>query len=159
GPGRTGVDVAGNFGRGTGTVSGMALAAADGAAAYLDPLTLGDGDAEALAAWLADPSKPKALHDAKGPMLALAARGWPIAGVPSDTALSAYLALPGQRSFDLADLALRFLHRELRNDSADDGQLSFDGGDEQAEADAAMVRARAVIDLAEHLDGELAARG
>jgi DNA polymerase-1 len=102
---------------------------------------------------------PKALHDAKGPILALAARGWTLRGITSDTALSAYLALPGQRSFELSDLALRFLHRELRADSVDDGQLSFDGADETAAGTAAMVRARAVIDLADHLDGELVARG
>jgi DNA polymerase-1 len=159
GEGRTGVDVTGTWGRGTGNLTGIALAAADGTACYLDPSTITPDDDAALAAWLADTSRPKALHDAKGPILAFAAHGWTLAGITSDTALSAYLALPGQRSFELSDLALRFLHRELRNDSAADGQLSFDGGDEQAAADAAMVRARAVIDLAEHLDGELAARG
>ncbi len=159
GAGRTGVDVTGTWGRGTGTLTGIALAAADGTACFLDPATISPEDDAALAAWLADASRPKALHDAKGPMLAFAAHGWTLAGVTSDTALSAYLALPGQRSFELSDLALRFLHRELRNDSADDGQLSFDGGDEEAAANAAMVRARAVIDLAEHLDGELTARG
>ncbi|HUR73170.1 MAG TPA: DNA polymerase I [Sporichthya sp.] len=156
--GRTGVDVTGTWGRGTGTVTGIALAAADGTACYLDPATITPDDDAALATWLADPSRSKALHEAKGPILAFAAHGWTLAGITSDTALSAYLALPGQRSFELSDLALRFLHRELRNDTADDGQLSFDGGDEQAAADAAMVRARAVIDLAAHLDGELAAR-
>jgi DNA polymerase I len=159
GPGRTGLDVTGTWGRGTGNVTGVALAAEDGAACWVDPAGLNPDDDAALAAWLADESRPKALHDAKGPMLALAARGWPLAGVTSDTALSAYLALPGQRSFELSDLALRFLHRELRNDSAEDGQLSFDGGDEQAAAQAAMVRARAVIDLAAYLDGDLAAKG
>ncbi|WP_028985050.1 DNA polymerase I [Sporichthya polymorpha] len=159
GAGRTGVDVTGTWGRGTGTLTGIALAAADGTACFLDPATISPEDDAALAAWLADASRPKALHDAKGPMLAFAAHGWTLAGVTSDTALSAYLALPGQRSFELSDLALRFLHRELRNDSADGGQLSFDGGDEEAAANAAMVRARAVIDLAEHLDGELTARG
>ena len=48
-------------------------------------------------------------------MHALAARGFELAGLTSDTALAAYLALPGQRSFDLADLALRYLNRELRD--------------------------------------------
>ncbi len=156
---RTGVDVTGTWGRGTGTLTGIALASADGTACYLDPSTITPDDDAAFATWLADPSRPKALHEAKGPILAFAAHGWTLAGITSDTALSAYLALPGQRSFELSDLALRFLHRELRNDTANDGQLSFDGGDEQAAADAAMVRARAVIDLATHLDGELAARG
>ena len=37
-------------------------------------------------------------------MLALAARGWPLRGLDRDTALSAYLARPDQRSYDLADL-------------------------------------------------------
>jgi DNA polymerase-1 len=156
GPSRTGVDVSGTWGRGTGNITGLALAADDGAACWVDPAGLNPDDDAALADWLADESRPKALHDAKGPMLALAARGWPLAGLTSDTALSAYLALPGQRSFELSDLALRFLHRELRNDTADEGQLSFDGGDEEAAAQAAMVRARAVIDLATYLDGDLA---
>ena len=60
------------------------------------------------------------LHDAKGPMLALAARGWSLRGLVSDTALAAYLVRPDQRSYDLADLTLRYLKRELRTDAADD---------------------------------------
>jgi DNA polymerase-1 len=156
---RTGVDVCGSAGRGTGTVTGVALAAADGAGCWFDPTQLTEADENAFAAWAADPALPKALHDAKGPMLSFAAHGWTLAGVTSDTALSAYLALPGQRSFELSDLALRFLHRELRADDADGAQLSFDGGDEEEAANAAMVRARAVVDLAAHLDVELEARG
>ena len=59
---------------------------------------------------------PKVLHDAKGPMLALSARGWPLAGLVSDTALAAYLVRPDQRSYDLADLTLRYLKRELKQE-------------------------------------------
>ncbi|HEY5050071.1 MAG TPA: 5'-3' exonuclease H3TH domain-containing protein, partial [Acidothermaceae bacterium] len=128
---RLGVSVAGSWGRGTGVVTGLALAAPDGTGAYLDPTQLTEADDRALAAWFADPGQPKALHDAKGPILALAARGWPLAGLSSDTALAAYLALPGQRSFDLGDLALRYLHRELRADGSggpvESAQLSLDG--------------------------------
>ena len=94
-------------------LTGLALAAPDGANAYLDPAALTEDDERALAAWLADPALPKALHDAKGPMHALAARGLELGGLTSDTALAAYLALPGQRSFDLADLAVRYVGREL----------------------------------------------
>ena len=157
---RLGVSVAGSWGRGTGVVTGLALAAPDGTGAYVDPTQLTEADDRALAAWFADPDQPKALHDAKGPILALAAQGWPLAGLSSDTALAAYLALPGQRSFDLGDLALRYLHRELR---ADDGpaeaQLSLDGLDEDGNAVNQIVRARAVLDLATALDGDLAERG
>ena len=39
-----------------------------------------------------------------------------LAGVTWDTALAAYLVRPGQRSFDLDDLSLRYLRRELRAD-------------------------------------------
>ncbi|MDX6274067.1 MAG: polymerase [Frankiales bacterium] len=156
---RVGVDVSGTWGRGTGVVTGLALAAADGAGAWVDPNELTAEDEAALARWLGDPAFPKALHDAKGPSLALLERGWPIDGVSSDTALAAYLALPGQRSFDLGDLALRYLRRELRNDSADDGQLTLDGSGEADAAAAAIVRAQATLDLAEALDADVERRG
>lgn len=167
---RSGLAVAGSWGRGTGIVTGLALATPDGAGAYLEPTQLTQADDTALAAWLADPAYPKAVHDAKGPILALAAHGWPLAGLSSDTALAAYLALPGQRSFDLGDLALRYLHRELRADglngtdagtsgTVDAGQLSLDGLDEDGNAMMQIVRARAVLDLAAALDGDLSDRG
>jgi DNA polymerase I len=156
GEGRTGIAVAGSWGRGTGVVTGVALATADGAGAWFDPTELMPDDDAAFAAWLADPERAKVLHDAKGPLLALAARGWPLSGLVSDTALSAYLVLPGQRSFDLADLTLRFLHRELRADAPDNGQLSLDGVAEIDASQALIVKARAVIDLADVLDKDLA---
>jgi len=156
--GRTGVHLSGFWGGGTGDVSGLALATPDGAGAWVDPATVTPDDDTALGGWLAEPSYPKALHDAKGPSLALAARGWTLAGVTSDTALSAYLAMPDQRSYDLADLALRYLRRELRAEDDGGGQLSFDGADERAVAEADVVRARAVLELADRLDTELEAR-
>ncbi|MFS2291864.1 MAG: DNA polymerase I, partial [Actinomadura sp.] len=112
-----------------------------------------------LAAYLADPARPKAIHDAKGPMLAFAARGMTLEGVTSDTALAAYLALPGQRTFDLADLVLRYLHRELRAETEDSGQLTLDGSGEAEAAQALAVRARAVTELADALDEDLEKRG
>jgi DNA polymerase-1 len=152
---RTGVHVHGTWGGGTGEVLSLSLAIADGSAAWIDPTEMDSADDEALAAWLADPQQPKALHDAKGPMLALDARGWALDGVTSDTALSAYLARPDQRSYDLADLTLRYLKRELRSEEPESRQLSFDGVEDEATADAAMIKARAVLDLAQALDDEL----
>ena len=160
GEGRVGVSVAGTWGRGTGVVTGVALAAADGTAAYIDPEQITEDDEKALVAWFADTGQPKALHDVKGPMLAFAERGWSIDGVTNDTALAAYLALPGQRSFDLADLALRYLRRELRAESgAAEGQLSLDGSAEEDLAQVEMVRARAIVDLADALEADLEQRG
>jgi DNA polymerase-1 len=154
-----GVHVRGAWGAGTGHVDGVALADASGLAAYVDVAGLTPDDDAALAAWLADPARPKVLHDAKGPQHALLAHGWPLGGLVSDTALAAYLVQPDQRSYHLADLTLRYLRRELRTEGDSDQGMLFepDGGDDLAET--AMLHARAVIDLAEALDGEVEAAG
>ena len=66
GEGRTGLAASGSWGRGTGVLSGLALAAPDGANAYLDPVALTEDDERALAAWLADPALPKACTTPRG---------------------------------------------------------------------------------------------
>ncbi len=160
GPGRTGLHVHGSWGAGVGDVRRLALATADGDGVSIDPTQVTPDDEAALVAWVAEPSQPKVLHAAKGPLLALAARGWPLAGLAADTELSAFIVLPGQRSYELSDLVLRFLTRELRSDDdSGDMQLSLDGGDEDQSARDDVVRARAVIDLADALDEELTKRG
>jgi DNA polymerase I len=156
---RVGLHVVGRWGAGTGDVTGLALATADGTAAWIASDQLDPEDQAALAAWLADQKLPKVLHDAKGPMLALAAWGTPLAGLDRDTALSAYLARPDQRSYDLADLTVRYLKRELKQGGADDGQLSLEGLDEENAGEVEMLHARAVLDLAAALDDELEERG
>nr|WP_294696461.1 DNA polymerase I [uncultured Friedmanniella sp.] len=163
---RTGVDVIGRWGSGTGDITALALAAADGAAAYVDVQQLTPADDQALARWLADPSRRKAMHDAKGALLAIWARGWDLDGLTSDTQLAAYLTRPDQRTFDLADLTVRYLKRELKveglPDALETDQLALDFGDDDSgtrlAAEASMVRARAVIDLADALDAEIAQR-
>ncbi len=159
GPGRSGLAVSGTWGRGTGNLTGLAIAAPGGAAAFIDPTLLAEEDEKSLAAWLADDSRPKALHDAKGPMHAMAARGFELKGLTSDTALAAYLALPGQRSFDLADLALRYLNRELLDAPEATGQLTLDVPDDAEVAAALAQRAQATAELADALDADLARRG
>jgi len=171
--GRTGLHVAGEWGRGAGDATGVALAGADGVAAWFDPATLDAADEQAFAAWLADPQRPKVAHDVKGPTHALHGRGWELRGLVQDTALAAYLCHPDQRSYDLADLAVRHLGRELRAEGAavapepseDGDQLTLDAGDgplggsDQARAEEGMVRALAVSELADVLATELDARG
>ena len=121
--------------------------------------SLNPDDEAALASWLADVGAPKALHEAKLAMHDLEGRGWKLAGVTSDTALAAYLVRPGQRSFALDDLSLRYLKRELRADNPEQQQLSLlddsDGVDDQA-VQTVLLRASAVMDLADALDEELA---
>ena len=166
---RTGIDIVGTWARGAGDVTSLALASADGSACWLDVTELTPQDDSALATWLADPDRHKAMHDAKGPLLALWSRGWDLEGLTSDTQLAAYLVRPDQRTYDLADLTARYLKRELKvestgaQDGADGQDLLFseseDGDGPDGAAQAAMVRARAVIDLAEALDTEVADRG
>ncbi|MFC7306491.1 DNA polymerase I [Streptomyces monticola] len=133
---------------GTGAVAEVALAAAGGAAAWFDPSQLDEADENAFAAWLADPDKPKVLHDAKSTMRVFAEHGWVIEGVTMDSALAAYLVKPGRRSFALDALSLEYLGRELAPTAEADGQLAF-GADDTAEADALMHQARTILDLGE----------
>ena len=156
---RTGLHVSGSWGRGSGDARAVALAGADGAAGYVDVVDAEPAALTALAGWLADPERAKVLHDAKGPSLALAARGLPLHGVALDTALAAYLCRPDQKIYDLADLSLRQLGRELRAEESTEGQLTLDTGDGPDEAETAMVRASAVLELAAVLEKELADRG
>jgi DNA polymerase I len=139
--------------------SALAIAAADGDGAYIDTSTMTAEDESALGEWLADPNRPKALHEAKLAIHDLAGRRWSLSGVTSDTALAAYLVRPGQRSFTLDDLSLRYLRRELRADTPEQQQLSLlddeEGVDDQA-VQTLILRARAVVDLAAALDEELA---
>ena len=161
GVGRVGVAPVGHWAAGAGDLTAVGLAAGDGAACYLSTADLVPEDEQAFADWLADPERQKVIHDAKGPMLAIWSRGWELRGLVSDTQLAAYLVRPDQRSYQLDDLTVRYLKRELKIDvsdqPADDNQdqlaLDFeDGADQRASADAAMVQARAVVDLAAALD-------
>ena len=155
---RSGVAVVGTHAVYDGDATAIAIATADGEGAYVDTAAITPEDDRALAAWLADVAQPKALHEAKIAIHDLAGRGWTLAGVTSDTALAAYLVRPGQRSFALDDLSLRYLRRELRAESAEQQQLSLlddtEGTDEQA-VQTLILRARAVADLADALDEEL----
>ena len=155
--GTVGLHVRGAWGGGTGRVDAVALASGTGRAAYIATTTLTPEDDAALAGWLADAQRPKVLHDAKGPGLALGAQGWTLRGLQSDTALAAYLVRPDQRSYDLADLTLRYLRRELKGEEAGEQGLLFDEDEEVART--AMLHARAVLDLAEALDDAVEEHG
>jgi DNA polymerase I len=149
---------------GTAELTGMALWAEGRGAVWADLDDAAPGDLEALAALLADPDRPKLAHDAKYLYLAAWARGWELRGLAMDTALAAYLALPAQRTYDLADLALRYLRKELRPEGAgreeqpagEGTQLALDTGEADTWADWCL-RVTAVGELAEALGKEMAA--
>ena len=148
------VALRGRWGAGTGRIDAIGVAGADGAAAACDWAALGNADRGAVAGMLADEAVPKALHDAKGPLLALWADGLDLLGVASDTALSAYVVQPGQRAQDLEALCERYLGRSVT--AGDTGQLALDdtGGQEDLAA-----QATAIGDLANVLDAQVVARG
>ncbi|WP_216206917.1 DNA polymerase I [Amycolatopsis aidingensis] len=145
----------------------VTLAAPDGQGAYIDVTAMDEADESALAGWLADRAIPKVGHALKVPLHAARARGWTVAGLSMDTELAAYLVRPGQRSFELDDLVLRYLQRELRSEAgAGEGQLSLldsaGSGPEDGDAQlvqAELVRARAVAELGSALAEELGKMG
>jgi DNA polymerase I len=153
-------------GPGRAELTGIALwADAPGiGAVWLDLDDATPADLEALAGLLGDPDRPKLAHDAKNLYLAVWARGWRLEGLAMDTALAAYLVLPAQRTYDLADLALRYLRKELRPEGSAPGealspegtQLALDTGEEETWPDWCL-RAQAVGELAAALGKEMAA--
>ena len=156
------LDVSGRVNPAGGDAWNVAIAPGPSHAIALDLTSLDPLDESALAAWLADVAQPKALHGAKDAWHALAGRGLPLEGVAVDTLLASYLCFPDQRTYELSDLAVRHLHRELRTESAAGGagQGAFDLDlDGSTQAHGTAIRAAAVAELADVLGGELADRG
>ncbi|WP_106818511.1 DNA polymerase I [Janibacter massiliensis] len=145
------LDVVGTWALGTGDASTIALADGAGRAAWVD-LTALDPDAEtALTDWLADPGRPKVLHDAKPALQRLAARGMALDGLAWDTALAAYLVKPDQRSYDLDDLLVRLTGQTLQpRVETGQGMLALDDDvDEQAREAAARAAATGLVRAAQ----------
>ncbi|MCL1837786.1 MAG: DNA polymerase I, partial [Propionibacteriaceae bacterium] len=156
-----GMEVIGGWKSGAGDVQSMALANPDGAACWFDVSELTPVAERSLGKWLSDPTKTKALHDAKPAMLAAAERGWELDGIISDTKLAAYLLRPDQRGYELNDLTQTFLKQKLsvgeKTDTSPE-QAAFSFDDDTLSADA-MLRARAVIELVPVLEAELESQG
>jgi len=130
----------------------VAVSGAEPATATLDDLT--DADVKTLADVLGDPDRPLFVHDAKALLHAARSRGWTVEGIAVDTELAAYLVSPQQRSYELEALALQYLNKQLRSDTAeaDTGQLTIavdDGWEQRA------LAAEALLELAVLLDDEL----
>ncbi|WP_375165527.1 DNA polymerase I [Cellulomonas sp.] len=156
-----GLDVRGTGSPARGDAWGVAVADAQGQGVAYDLAEIDPADEQALAAWLADRARPKAVHAAKEAWHALEGRGLPLAGVAFDTELAAYLCQPDRRAYDLPDLAIGYLHRELTaDDTASAGQGALDlEVDGAGEGRRAAVRAAAVRDLVDVLSAEVADRG
>ena len=155
--GRIGVDVTGSWGSGSGDVEAVALGGVDGNAVWFDAAELSPEDEDVVAAWLADKDRPKAMHSAKGPVEALAERGWEVAGLTCDTELASYLLHPDRRAHKFDDAVRTHLNVALgeAEENSDQAMLDF-GEDHFAES---MERAVAVTRLADVMEKEVEARG
>ena len=140
----------------------LAIVAADGDGRYIDTAALTPDDEAALVSWLADPGPPKAVHDAKLAMHALAGRGWTLRGVTSDAALAAHLVRPEHRSTALNDLLVHHMRCALSTEPTETievqrfSSLTHPGGPDEQAVQALILRACAVLDLTDLLDEELA---
>ncbi|MHB1489870.1 MAG: DNA polymerase I [Cellulomonas sp.] len=160
---RLGLDVRGISAPSGGDAWAVAVSDDAGHAITVDLTTVAPVDEAALADWLGSDTSHKAVHGAKAAWHALAGRGMNLDGVVIDTELAAYLCHPDQRTYDLADLSVRYLHRELRMDDAASAagsqgslDLELDGADVDRKAE---IRANAVVELAEVLAADLVDRG
>lgn len=155
--GRIGVDVTGSWGSGSGDVEAVALGGVDGNAVWFDAAELSPEDEDVFAAWLADKDRPKAMHSAKGPVEALAERGWEVAGLTCDTELASYLLHLDRRAHKFDDAVRTHLNVALgeAEENSDQAMLDF-GEDHFAES---MERAVAVTRLADVMEKEVEARG
>ncbi len=105
-----------------------------------------------LAEWLADPGKPKVIHDAKPLHRRALEAGIFFDGVTVDTMLAAYLIEPGQAGgYPVADVAQRYGGIALDDGSKKKGKskqaaLDLDGDDgERVAHEAAAVRSLAPV--------------
>lgn len=149
-----GLHVNGEIGLGSG--SAWSIGISDGESAITrDLTTLNEEESRALSTWLADPERGKIVHESKDAWHSLDGEGLLLAGVTFDTAIAAYLCYPDQRSYALEDLSQRYLRRPLATEE-DSGQQLLDLGGNESAADA--QRASTIVDLADHLEKELAKR-
>ena len=156
-----GLEVRGSFVPGAGDADMVALGDLEGHAVVLDLAQLDPADDTALGQWLAAEDAPVVAHGGKARAHALRGRGYTLRGVVLDTELAAYLCHPDQRSYDLEDLAVRNLHREIGASGPAGGQgaLELDlEGEPGAGADLAE-RAAVLPVLAAALESDLKDRG
>ncbi|MDO5700343.1 MAG: DNA polymerase I [Bowdeniella nasicola] len=118
-------------------------------AIVLDLAELPPEEEALLGAFLAG-DHPKVAHDAKRLTHTLAEWGFTLNSLVFDTDIAAYLIHPDQRRRTLADLAQRYLQRELDTAADTSGQLALDL---EEDADVAWLaeQAGAVATLEEHL--------
>ena len=148
-----GVAFGGSWGAGRGLIDSVAFVNGKNESIWCEYLT----NADSLNAWFESPN-PKAIHDAKGPALALHSQGVTLAGITMDTALGAYLLAPGSRNLTLSDLTMRYLKKNLTELEDSSAQLSFDTSSDIS-GEKLALHAHATYELAKIFTEELKTKG
>lgn len=120
-----GVAFRGAWGAGSGAIYAIALAGPNSEGFVIDFENDQDEVRQIVLAWL-ETDFPKCIHDANGPALALKSMGRTLRGLYLDTALAAYLVLPGQRTFEISSLAQRLCGFDLTPSESPSGQLALE---------------------------------
>jgi len=139
------------------SLQGIAVTGADEDAVYVHVDDLRDESVTGeLVALLGRDGPPLVAHRAKELLHGLSeGLGIDVQTLDLDTAVMAYLLDPGERKYDLEQLALRFLELELTSPDREEGTLDLDG---DAAPDETGRRAIAVLRLARALLDGLEAR-
>ena len=99
--------------------TGVAISTGDGSASYVAV----DGHLpRAIRDWLADPTKPKWVHDAKELQAAATRLGLEVKGIAFDTLLAGYLLDPAEGAYPLGMLTERYLGADLVSGAATEGE-------------------------------------
>ncbi len=110
---------------------------------------------------LGDPAVLKLGHDLKSALIILAQAGIQLRGLGCDTMISSYLLNPARRGYDLAEMVLDHLGRQVpgEKDAVGSGakRISFAELPAEKTADYACRRAEAVLELSAELDRKIAA--
>jgi DNA polymerase I len=119
---------------------GLALSAGQGHGIYV--ALKGTVPAQ-MRSWLADPTRPKWVHDAKELQTGALRLGLEVAGVTFDTVLAGYLLDPAEPSYELAALTQRYLGVDLLGETdqepEEEGRLPLGEAWRQPAAQAAAV--------------------
>ncbi|MGZ4801857.1 MAG: DNA polymerase I [Acidimicrobiia bacterium] len=139
------------------SLQGLAITGSTEDAVYLHVDDLRDASVtKALAELLGADGPPLVVHRAKELMHGMSdSLGIDVQSLELDTAVMAYLLDPGERKYDLEQLALRFLELELTSPDREQGTLDLDG---DSAPDETGRRAIAVFRLAGALADGLEAR-
>ena len=136
-----------------GEAFGLAILAADDTVAVVPYDAL-----EPLRGAVESPSVKVIGHDAKEAVRLLTEAGFDVEGIAMDTSLAAYVLNPSSRSYQLGEVAARYLGLELESPDVEEGEtgtLPFESG---PDLEAAGRRVVAIQRLAERMWGELDAR-